>query len=572
VCQSGAATLSGGAALAVNHDNYQSPPGFIASYSTPGAGASWTVLGGPAGSATVTIRYSNYIGALGGPAPFLPSGALGGYIRSFDSANGTYSASPSCAGSQAGDTCQASIPAMAQGLLDTSGWYLLDDTQSDVWTSGGWLAPRPAGDVEDRYLFGYGQNYTAALTDLARLTGPAPLLPEYVFGTWLSRYYPYTTAGYEDQILPEFEANGVSLDTLSVDTDWKSPNQWDGWEWNPALFPDPQAFLSWAASHDIHVTLNIHSSIATNDPQYAQAQAIAGGTLAPSTCFSGACAVFDWSNVSQAEANFALQQPIKDQGVAFWWLDWCCDDSQVSMPGVTPDAWINHLYAQQMINSGQRGFDLARIGASLEDSVAGSSPTGPWADHRSAIAFTGDTWGTWGTLTAQAQLAQDEGSIGQPYVSDDIGSFLGAPNGGPNDPDDLYLRWLQLGTFQPIMREHSNAGQNARLPWDYDVATQATGDKFLQLREELVPYLYTLSQQASSTGIPMARALYLDYPDQAGAYNFPGEYLLGNDMLVAPERRRCRCLTTGCRCSSRMAGSSRCNRRPATRSRPGPRR
>jgi alpha-glucosidase (family GH31 glycosyl hydrolase) len=603
VCQSGAATLSGGAALAVNHHNYQSPPGFIAGYSATGASASWQLLGAPAGNATVTIRYSNYIGALGGPAPrtmslvvngtatqvtmaptaswddwatvtepvtlqagtntvavtcasgddcnvnvddigvsapgatpapFLPSGALGGYIRSFDSTNGSYSTSPSCTGSQSGDTCQASIPAMAQGLLDTSGWYLLDDTQSAVWTSSGWLAPRPAGDVEDGYLFGYGQNYTSALTGLARLTGPAPLLPEYVFGNWLSRYYPYTTAQYEDQILPEFQANGASLDQLSVDTDWKSPNQWDGWEWNPALFPDPQAFLSWAASHDIHVTLNIHSSIATNDPEYAEAQSIAGGDLAASSCNSGPCAVWDWSKVGDAESNFALQQPIASQGVAFWWLDWCCDNSQVSMPGVTPDAWINHLYAQQMINSGERGFDLSRIGASLQDSVAGSAPTGPWADHRSAIAFTGDTWGTWNTLAMEAQLAQDEGSIGEPYISDDIGSFLGAPNGGPNDPDDLYLRWLQLGTFQPIMREHSNAGQNARLPWDYDVATQAAGDKFLQLREELVPYLYTLSQQASATGIPMAQALYLDYPDLASAYDYPSEYLLGPDMLVAP--------------------------------------
>ena len=69
VCQSGAATLSGGAALAVNHNNYQSPPGFIAGYSNPGDSASWQLLGAPAGNATVTIRYANYIGAIGGPAP-----------------------------------------------------------------------------------------------------------------------------------------------------------------------------------------------------------------------------------------------------------------------------------------------------------------------------------------------------------------------------------------------------------------------------------------------------------------------------------------------------------------------
>jgi alpha-glucosidase (family GH31 glycosyl hydrolase) len=603
VCQSGAAALSGGAALATNHTGYVSPAGFIAGYSNPGDGATWQVLGAPAGAATITIRYSNYVGAIGGPAPrtmtlvvngastrvtlpptsswddwatvtepvtlqagqntvavdcsagddcnvnvddiavtapgataapVLPADPLGGYIRSFDSANGTYTASPSCSSGESNTTCQARIPSMAQGLLDKSGWYLLDDTHTAVWTPGGWIAPRPPGDTEDGYLFGYGENYAAALQDLARLTGPAPLLPEYAFGNWFSRYYPYTTSEYEDQLLPEFTANGVSLDTLSVDTDWKSPNQWDGWEWNPALFPDPSAFLSWAKSNGIHVTMNIHSSISTSDPQYARAQAIAGGVLASASCFSGPCAVWDWSKIPQAESNFAIQQPIQDQGVSFWWLDWCCDNSNVSMPGVTPDSWINHLYAQDLVNGGQRGFVLARIGASLQNSTAGVYPAGPWADHRSAIHFTGDTWSTWNTLAMQAQLAADEGSIGVPYVSDDIGGFLGPPSGAANDPDDLYLRWLQLGTFQPIMREHSNAGQNARLPWEYDAATQAVGDKFMRLRESLVPYLYTLAAQASATGLPMTRALYLDYPAQPDAYDHPSEYLLGSGMLVAP--------------------------------------
>lgn len=600
VCQSGAATLGGAAALATNHSGYASPAGFIANYSNPGDDATWSVLGAPAGAATVTIRYSNYIGAIGGPAPrtmtlvvngtatrvtlpptsswhawatvtepvtlrsgtnsvavdcaagddcnvnvddigvtapgataapVLPSGPLGGYIRSFDSANGTYTSTPACAGpNDSGTTCDANIPSQAPGLLDKAGWYLLDDTRTAVWTASGWIAPRPAGDTQDGYLFGYGENYAAALRDLARLTGPAPLLPEYTFGNWFSRYYPYTTSQYENRLLPEFKANGVSLDTLSVDTDWKSPSQWDGWEWNPALFPHPNAFLAWAKSQDLHVTMNIHSSISTSDPKYAQAQAIAGNTL---SCSGGEC-TWDWSKVAQAESNFAIQQPIQNQGVSFWWLDWCCDNSTVSMPGVTPDAWINHLYAQDLVNEGQRGFVLARIGASLQNSTAGTSPAGPWADHRSAIAFTGDTWSTWNTLATEAQLAPAEGSIGVPYVSDDIGGFLGPPSGTPNDPSDLYLRWLQLGTFQPIMREHSNAGQNARLPWEYNASTRATGDAFLRLRESLVPYLYTLAARSSGTGLPMTRALYLDYPDQPAAYDYPGEYTLGSDMLVAP--------------------------------------
>ena len=597
-CQSGAATLSGGASISANHLNYLSPAGFVGGLTATGALASWQVLGAPAGTASVAIRYANSTGGDGNDetrtenlvvngvttqvslpttsswdawstvtvpvtlsagtntvamdcasgdscnvniddiavsaagasaAPFLPAKPLGGYIRSYDSVNGSYSgATQTCA------TCTANIPQLASGLLDQSGWYLLDDSKSAVWTSNGWLANRPAGDTQDGYLFGYGQNYTGALSDLAKLTGPSTLPDESVFGNWFSQYDPYSTANYQGTILPEFESNGVSLDDLSVDTDWKSPNTWNGWEWNSSLFPDPTSFTDWAASQDIDVALNVHPGIATDDPLYSQAQDIAGNTLTT----SGGTATWDWANVAQAESYFATADPTQN-AVGMTWLDWCCDNSGVfSQPGVTPDAWINYLTAQQMVNDGERGFDLARIGASNQASQAGAYATGPWADHRSAIAFTGDTQGTWNTLASEAQLAQDEGSIGEPYVSDDIGSFLGSnTTGNGNDPDDLYLRWLQLGTFQPIMREHSDEvdwGQNARLPWEYDAATQAVGDQFMQLREQLVPYLYTLAAQASSTGIPMTQALYLNYPSQSAAYTNPTEYTLGPDVLVAP--------------------------------------
>ena len=125
------------------------------------------------------------------------------------------------------------------------------------------------------------------------------------------------------------------------------------------------------------------------------------------------------------------------------------------MPGVTPDNWINHLYAQELANKGERGFVLSRIGSSYQnpDEVY---PAGPWAGHTSTLAFTGDTWGTWNTLGLQTQLAADESSIDEPYVSDDIGSFLGPPPGTPSDDPDLYARWVQLGAFQPILRLHSS--------------------------------------------------------------------------------------------------------------------
>ena len=199
---------------------------------------------------------------------------------------------------------------------------------------------------------------------------------------------------------------------------------------------------------------------------------------------------------------------------------------------MTPDAWIDHLYAQDMVNLGERGFVLARIGGSNGDPQE-VYPAGPWSDHTSTIAFTGDAWGTWNTLAAEAALVPDEATIGEPYVSSDIGSYLGPPpTQSGADPPDLYDRWVQLGTFQPILRLHSN--NEDRLPWQYPQPVQGITESFLRLREALLPYTYTLAAEANQTGLPIARPLYLDYPDQPAAYQNPTEYLYGPDMLVAP--------------------------------------
>ena len=72
---------------------------------------------------------------------------------------------------------------------------------------------------------------------LAQLTGPAPLLPRDVFGVWYSDYTPYSSSTIEDSLYPGFVKNNVPLNTLSLDTDWKAPNDWNGWEWNPSSSP-----------------------------------------------------------------------------------------------------------------------------------------------------------------------------------------------------------------------------------------------------------------------------------------------------------------------------------------------
>ncbi|MFL6053025.1 MAG: TIM-barrel domain-containing protein [Actinoallomurus sp.] len=447
-------------------------------------------------------------------APAHPD-ALGGWYRGLDYYPG-----------QAGPVDQIKLH---QGLLDRSGWYLLDDTTTALRTTTGWVQPRPAhqGAYQDGYFFGYGHDYKQGLADLATLTGPSDLLPKWAFGNWFSEYHAFSFDDYKNSLLPAFRRNKVPLDVLVADTDWKSPNSWAGWNWNPSLFPDPKAYLDWANGQHLHPTLNIHAAISEDDPRYAQAQQIAHGGLAPAKqSFAPKAHRFDWSDPAQNAAWQWLHASFEKQGVRQWWLDYCCDDSTASMPGLTPDSWVNELYRRGGDARGLRGFSLARIGASYPD-YNGTPAAGPWGEHRSTVQFTGDTKADWETLAFEAAFTPAEGSIGLPYVSHDIGSFA-----GKHLPDDLYLRWIQLGAFQPVNRLHSDHGD--RLPWQYGTQVSGAAKSFLRLREALVPYLYATARQAHDTGLPMTRALYLDHPEDAAAYTHNAEYMLGDQLLVAP--------------------------------------
>ncbi|WP_069462311.1 TIM-barrel domain-containing protein [Actinacidiphila rubida] len=467
------------------------------------------------------------------PQPHL---ALGGYRRSLDGVNGDNGS-----------------PVTTPGLLYKDGWYLLDDTTSALYDTGTrHVTQRTTGGTpyQDGYVFGYGHDYKQGLSDLAKLTGPAELLPEWAYGVWYSEYFDRTAADYENTILPAFRAEGVPLDVLVTDTDFKSPDTWNGWEIDPGKFPDPKAFFAWAHAQGLHDTLNIHPSILASDPQFAQAQATAKGKLQKGGC-SGDCYTFDWGDPDQLKAYMDLHQTMDQQGNDFWWLDWCCDSSQSSLPGVTPDAWINQQYATDADQAVGRGFVISRAYGSLQAggySGQAGLPTGPWADKRTTIHFTGDTSSTWGTIKAEVGYTPGEAAAtGMSAISHDIGGhndttgLTGSEtytSGGTTQhthklPDDMYARWVQLGTFQPIDRLHSN--HSDRLPWQYGTAARASADAFLNLRENLVPYTYSLAQQANATGVPVTRPMYLEYPDEAQAYTTAGsEYFYGPDMLVAP--------------------------------------
>ncbi|MEU5669321.1 TIM-barrel domain-containing protein [Micromonospora sp. NPDC047753] len=423
----------------------------------------------------------------------------------------------------------------APGLLYQDGWYLLDDSASALSTT----KPRPAPE-QDGYVFAYGQDFTRGLKDLSTLTGPTKLLPKWAYGVWYSEYYDRTATEFQE-LVARAKAEGVPLDVLVLDTDVKAPDKWNGWSIDPTRIPDPKAFFDWARKQGLHTGINIHPSILGSDPKFAQAQATAKGKLQRVGCNGGPdCYTFDFGDPDQLTAYMQLHDgmiPKGSKGPDLWWLDWCCDNTTSSLAGVTGDAWINQQYADKT------GFAFSRAYGSLQ---AGgySSPTpvstGPWADKRTTLHFTGDTTSDWSTLQMEVGYTPGESAAtGLAAVSHDIGGHTGGLQEPGSEPgstkltDDLYARWVQFGTFQPIDRLHSN--HSDRLPWQYGPEANKSAKKFLNLRKELQPYTYAAAKEATRTGTPIVRSMYLAYPNEQAAYATAGsQYLYGPDYLVAP--------------------------------------
>jgi alpha-glucosidase (family GH31 glycosyl hydrolase) len=461
------------------------------------------------------------------------------------------------------------------GVLSRRGWSLLDDSETALLVTSrpGYVArPERTGSYQDGYFFGYGNDYRRALADLRALTGAAPLLPRKAFGVWFSRYWPYSAAEWQG-VVGEFRANAVPLDTLSLDTEWKetpegsdcslvnsqsgapegAPCSWNGWDWNTSLFPDPEGFLAWAEAEGVEVGLNIHPSINQDDPARPTFGAAAEGLRPDVSCTilqgdtDSRCLVFDLADPDQLDAYFELHRPIAEGGVDFWWFDWCCEGTRVSVPGLTADTFLNEAYAAEHRRMGSRWPAFSRIGSARgswgprPEAGEGLVGQGAFAEHRASLHFTGDTCSTWELIRFAAEFTAAEGAgVGMPYVSHDIGSFHGLREAGegcniapftPVLPDDMYVRWVQLGVFQPLLRLHSQHGQ--RLPWEYTGEAAVVAADFLRLRERLVPYLYTLARAAHDTGLPMVRALYLQWPEQEDAYAVDANFTLGDGLFVA---------------------------------------
>ena len=224
---------------------------------------------------------------------------------------------------------------------------------------------------------------------------------------------------------------------------------------------------------------------------------------------------------SRAQARISMRDlhaPLIRQGMDFWWVDGGGGAAQ--MPGLDPQLWTNKVfYDATEQETGKRAFILSRYGG--------------WGSERYPGFFTGDAYSEWRVLAYEVAYTARGGNVLVPYISNDIGGFHGA-----KIPFDLYARWIEFGTFSPILRMHSAHENplegNTRMPWVYGPKGVALMRKYFTLRTRLIPYLYSYSWQAHERSLPLLRPLYLEWPDLDQAYRHFHEYYFGAEMLVAP--------------------------------------
>ena len=422
----------------------------------------------------------------GAPNP----GNLGGTIRTLDGADGPED--------------------LGQGLISRDGWYLLDDSRTPLLTAD-WVQSRPADAGTDWYLFGYGDDYKDALKSLTAIGGPVPMPRKYALGTWYSRYWPYTSADYR-QIVAEYGRHDFPLDNMVMDMDWHKDG-WTGWSWNRKLLPDAEDLLQWDHQQGLHVTLNLHPAdgVGPQEDQYAAFMQDMGADPATKQTLP-----FDAGSKKYMDALFKdVMDPLANEGVDFWWLDWQQYANTLSVPGLTNLFWLNTLLYDQTGQNGLRGLSFSRWAG--------------WGDHRHPIHFSGDASTSFGMLAFEIPFTSTAGNVGCFFWSHDIGGH----NRGRNE--ESYTRWVQFGATSPVLRSHSTRDASMdRRPWTYPQWAEDSMRASFHLRDQLFPYIYSSVWETTRNTIPLDRPMYIEYPATEAAYHEAQQYFFGDDLLAAP--------------------------------------
>lgn len=385
-----------------------------------------------------------------------------------------------------------------KGLYSLDGIAVLDDSKNYVIDNDNFIN---RGNVIDMYVFVYKTDLGLCLQDYFNLTGYPPMIPRYALGCWWYKNDKYNMYDI-DNILQKFNDNHIPISVFLLGNKWH--NTIENYSYDRSLF-------------DVNVLKNYYSS----------KKKVFGLTINPSYKI----------NANDMLYNDLIKyiQPSKDNLISF-----------IPLTNNAISGYLNVVVNRLMMSginlynidynnkNDKNGLFLLNhfhyvIANMYERGIIISRNSGV-ASHRYPIIFTGNTKVSWDTLKFLPLYNNSAANIGVSWLSHAIGGY----SGGIED-DELYLRYIQFGVFNPIFILSSDEGKYyKREPWKWNQLILNVIKDYMQLRNKLVPYIYSEAYNYHKCGVPIIQPLYYKYPKIYDEPNYINQYFFGSRFMISP--------------------------------------
>ncbi|WP_242092460.1 glycoside hydrolase family 31 protein [Aestuariivivens sediminicola] len=405
---------------------------------------------------------------------------------------------------------------------------------TSFWAHGG----------EMNYYFIYGPEMTEVVANYTDLTGkPHALPPLWALGYHQCKwsYYPESNV---KEITAKFRELEIPCDAIYLDIDYMEGFRC--FTWSKEYFPDPKRMVKELADDGFKTIVIIDPGIKIDmdysvfkeglDKDYFCKRA--DGPYMKGKVWPGECYFPDFTNPEVREwwSNL-FKELIEDIGVKGVWND-MNEPAVMDVPGKTFPNDVRHDYEGNPCSHRKAhnvyGMQMAR--ATYQGLKKFCYPKRPFVITRAAYSgtqrytssWTGDNVATWDHLNIANLQAQRMAMSGYSFVGSDIGGFAEQPNG------ELYARWIQLGIFHPFCRTHSSGDHGNQEPWAFGDTITSVVKKFIELRYQLLPYLYTAFWRYAEESIPILKSLVLYDQDDPQTHYRNDEFMFGEKILVCP--------------------------------------
>ncbi|NMF67063.1 glycoside hydrolase family 31 protein [Brasilonema octagenarum] len=437
-------------------------------------------------------------------------------------------------------------PGLGYGLFfNTTFWSRFDlgAEQPGVWrmeTQGGEL---------DYYII-YGPEPAKILETYTQLTGRMPLPPKWSLGYHQCRW-SYESQDIVSKLANEFRQRRIPCDVIHLDIDYMSGYR--VFTWSQKRFANPKELIDNLKQDGFKVTTIVDPGV-KYEPEADYKVFDEGlkndyfirktnGQLFHGYVWPDKAVFADFLRPEVRDWWGSLLNSLTDVGVAGIWNDMnepTLDDRPFGDPGKkiafpldaaqgpsderTTHTETHNLYGQMMAQASYQGLEKSRpTERSFFLTRAGYAGIQRWS-----AVWTGDNQSLWEHLEMSLPMMCNLGLSGVAFVGSDIGGFAG------NATAELFARWMQVGMLYPLMRGHSALTTAQHEPWTFGDRVEKICREYIELRYQLLPYIYTLFWKAATTGSPILRPLLYDFPNDPKTFTLCDQVMLGSSLLAAP--------------------------------------